>query len=68
MPILVIAELILQGFCIYHCVRSGRTNPWIYVLLVPGAGPAAYFLFEILPELANTRRARRVFTDVTTRD
>ena len=66
MPILVLAELMLQGFCIYHCVRSGRTNSWIYLLLLPGVGPAAYFFSEILPELATNRRARRVVTDVST--
>jgi hypothetical protein len=66
MPILILAELALQGFCIFHCVRTGRTNPWIYVLMVPGVGPAAYFAMEILPEWANSRRARRVFTDVNT--
>ena len=66
MPILVLAELLLQGFCIYHCVRSGRANTWIYILLLPGVGPAAYFLSEILPEMANNRRARRVVTDVGT--
>lgn len=66
MPILVLAELLLQGFCIYHCVRSGRANNWIYILLLPGVGPAAYFLSEILPELANNRRARRVVSDVGT--
>jgi len=66
MPILIIAELILQGFCIYHCVKTGRTNPWLFVLMVPGAGPAAYFVVEILPEWAQSRRAGKVFADVDT--
>lgn len=66
MPIIILAELLLQGFCIYHAVKTGRTNPWIFVLMVPGAGPAAYFVFEILPEWAGSRRARKVFTDVNT--
>ncbi|MEQ1865735.1 MAG: tetratricopeptide repeat protein [Micropepsaceae bacterium] len=64
MPILVLAELLLQGFCIYHAVQSGRAQYWIYVLMLPGIGPVAYFLFEILPEMANTRRGRKVVIDV----
>lgn len=67
MPLLILAEIVFQGFCIYHCVKTGRTQPWLYIImLAPGIGPAAYVLFEILPDMANTRRGRRVFTDVRT--
>lgn len=64
MPLLALAELLLQGFCIYHAMRTGREQMWIYVLMVPGIGPVAYFLFEILPEMADTRRGRKVVVDV----
>jgi hypothetical protein len=67
MPLLILAEILFQGFCIYHCTQTGRTQPWLYIImLVPGIGPAAYVLFEIFPDMANTRRGRRVFTDVRT--
>lgn len=67
MPIAILVEVLFQGFCIYHAVQTGRTQPWLYIiLLLPGIGPAAYFLFEILPELASTRRGRRVVVDVQT--
>lgn len=67
MPLLILAEILFQGFCIYHCTKTGRTQPWLYIImLVPGVGPAAYVIFEILPDMANTRRGRRVVTDVRT--
>jgi hypothetical protein len=66
MPILVLAELLIQGFCLYHASQTGRAHVWIYVILIPGIGPIAYFLFEVLPDMANTRRGRRVLVDVRT--
>jgi hypothetical protein len=67
MPLLVVAVILIQGFCLYHASKTGRAQYWIYVLLLlPGIGSAAYFFVEILPELASTRRGRRVMGDVTT--
>ena len=48
------------GFLI-HAVKSGRDRTWIMILLIaPGIGSAAYFLFEILPEMRQSRAARKV--------
>jgi hypothetical protein len=67
MPIAVVATVAIQILCVVHAVRTGRTQPWLYVIVfLPLAGSVAYFLVEVLPGMADTRRARRVFTDVTT--
>ena len=50
-----------------HAHRTGRSQFWFYVLIfLPMVGSLAYVLFELLPELANTRRARQVAQDVRT--
>jgi hypothetical protein len=47
--------------CIFHVLRTGRDRSWIYVLVIaPGVGSAAYFLMEILPEIQQSRTARKV--------
>lgn len=67
MPILVVATIAVQILCVVHAVRTGRTQPWIFIIVfLPLVGCAAYFLVEILPAMANTRRSRKVFADVTT--
>lgn len=67
MPILFVASIAMQVLCVVHAVRTGRTQPWIYIIVfLPAVGCAAYFFVEILPTLANNRRSRKVFTDVTT--
>jgi hypothetical protein len=67
MPLLFIASIAMQVLCVVHAVRTGRTQPWIYIIVfLPAVGCAAYFFVEILPGLANNRRSRKVFTDVTT--
>lgn len=67
MPILVIASIAIQVALVVHCIRTDRTQPWLYVLLfLPGVGGIAYFLIEILPEIARNRRARQIVADVRT--
>lgn len=67
MPFAVIAVVLIQGICLYHASQSGRAQHWIYILLLlPGIGSAAYFFVEILPELASTRRGRKVAVDIST--
>ncbi|MBP6012276.1 MAG: tetratricopeptide repeat protein [Alphaproteobacteria bacterium] len=67
MPIAVLAVLMIQGLCLYHATQTGRQQQWMLILLLlPGIGSAAYFFFEILPDLANTRRGRKAFLDVRT--
>ncbi|HYL03007.1 MAG TPA: tetratricopeptide repeat protein [Steroidobacteraceae bacterium] len=58
--ILPILSIIIQGALIVHCIKTGRNQLWIWVLLLlPGGGPAMYFAVEILPELFRSRTARR---------
>lgn len=60
MPLLIVVSLIGIGFAV-HAMKTGRPQFWMYILIfVPLAGSLAYVLFEILPGLAQTRRARRV--------
>ncbi|MEQ1754238.1 MAG: tetratricopeptide repeat protein [Micropepsaceae bacterium] len=66
MPILILAEVLIQAACIYHASQRGTIFPWIYVIMIPGIGPVAYFLFEILPDTAKTRRGQKVVTDLRT--
>lgn len=67
MPIAVLAVLIVQGLCVYHATQTGRQQQWLMILLLlPGIGSAAYFIFELLPDMANTRRGRKAFLDVRT--
>ena len=67
MPFLGILHLFVAIFFIYHAYNTGRPQFWIFILLfVPLAGSIAYVIFELLPELANSRRARKVFSDVRT--
>ena len=64
MPIFVVSILI-QVALIVHVIRTGRNSLWIWVLaLLPMAGPLAYVLVEILPEVFGGRAARRAAATV----
>ncbi len=66
MPILVLAEVLFQAFCIRHAMMNQKQD-WIYIiLLLPGIGPLAYVAFEILPGMAQTRRGRGVAVNIAT--
>jgi hypothetical protein len=46
---------------IVHAARTGRFTPWGWImLLLPGVGAFAYFLFELLPEWLNSRQGQKV--------
>lgn len=60
MPIFALSILV-QIACAVHCVRSGRNQMWLMVIIflsIPGC--LAYFIFEILPGLAGRREVRAV--------
>ena len=61
-PLYVISGLISLGM-IVHCVKTGRSQVWIYVLVIlmttPFIGSALYAAIEILPDLLGTRTSRR---------
>ena len=61
----VILSAILQIACIVHAVRTGRVQYWPILILIGSLlGCLAYFLVEILPELRNSRTAKRVVANV----
>lgn len=52
------------GFA-FHALKTGRPHFWIYILLLtPFVGSLAYVFIELVPELASTRRARRVTSGI----
>jgi hypothetical protein len=60
MPILF-ASILVQIACAVHCVRGGRNQLWLMVIIflsLPGC--LAYFIFEILPGLMGRREVRAV--------
>jgi hypothetical protein len=60
-----IASILIQVALIVHVIRTGRNSLWIWVLaLLPMAGPIAYVLVEILPEVFGGRTARRAISSV----
>jgi len=65
MPLLILTVLV-QIALVVHAMRTGRSIYWVFILLmVPGIGAAAYFVVELLPELANSLGARRIVRGVT---
>lgn len=64
MPFVILSAL-LQIACIAHAVRTGRVQYWPLIILFGSiVGCIAYFLVEILPELRNSRAAKRVVSNV----
>lgn len=52
--------ILLQVLCLIHAVRTGRTQPWAYILvLLPVAGGIAYLVAELLPEWTRGPQAQR---------
>lgn len=42
-------SLLLQAFCVIHCIRKGKQSKWIWlIVLLPFIGCIAYFFSEIL--------------------
>lgn len=60
MPFAVALSLLLDLICVVHAIRTGRPYYWIFVILgFPVAGGLAYFFFEMLPDMRNTRAGRQ---------
>ncbi|HTR88205.1 MAG TPA: tetratricopeptide repeat protein [Reyranella sp.] len=65
MPILGLLGTILYVGCIFHAIKTGRANYWLFILiLLPGIGALAYLLMEVLPELRGSRTAHKAVTHV----
>lgn len=66
MPLIALLHLLIGVGLAYHAQQHGKPDYWMYVLLfVPGAGALAYVLLEVVPDLAYTRRGRRVASGLT---
>ncbi|HYJ52753.1 MAG TPA: tetratricopeptide repeat protein [Allosphingosinicella sp.] len=55
------ASVLIQILCAVHCVRGGRNQMWLMVIIflsLPGC--LAYFIFEIFPDLKGRREVRAV--------
>ena len=60
-----ILGLALYAGCIFHAIRTGRINYWLFILIfLPGLGSIAYLLIEVLPEMRNSRTARRAVSGI----
>lgn len=58
--IFFLLHLLIQALLIVHVIRTGRNTMWIWAIgLLPAAGPLAYVVVEILPDLFRSRGARR---------
>lgn len=59
--------LLLDITLIYHASRTGRLQPWAFIILmVPAIGALAYILVELLPEMLSgpgAQQARRRVAD-----
>jgi hypothetical protein len=66
-PVYGISLLISLGM-IVHCIKTGRSRIWVYVLILmmsmPFIGSALYAAVEILPELLGTRTSRRAMRGI----
>lgn len=64
MPLFVLS-LLVQAALIVHVIKTGRNTIWIWAIaLLPAAGPLAYIVVEILPDLFRGRGARRASSHV----
>lgn len=60
-----ILGLVLYAGCIFHAIKTGRINYWLLILIfLPGLGSIAYLLLEVLPEMRNSRAARRAMSGI----
>jgi hypothetical protein len=59
--------LLLDITLVYHASRTGRLQPWAFIILmIPGIGALAYILVELLPEMLRgpgAQQARRRIAD-----
>lgn len=61
MPILLALSTLIQALLIIHALKTGRRDPWLWIILFfPGIGSALYAFFELLPEMRRTREGRMV--------
>jgi hypothetical protein len=67
MPIALVLVL-LDISLVYHAARTGRLQPWAFIILmVPGIGAIAYIVVELLPEVLGGPHARHARRNVANR-
>lgn len=59
MPIALVV-ILLDIMLVYHAAKTGRLQPWAYIILMmPMVGALAYVLIELLPEILGGRTAQQ---------
>ena len=54
-------EILLQIALAIHAYRTGRMNPWLWIILfLPGIGSLLYLILEVAPELLSGRTANKM--------
>ena len=67
MPIALVLVL-LDISLVYHAARTGRLQPWAFIILmVPLIGAIAYIVVELLPEVLGGPHARQARRNVANR-
>ena len=52
-------------YCVVHAIRRGNIFPWIYVIVfLPGIGSLIYLFIEILPDMARSRAAAKLHSNI----
>ena len=65
MSLIIILSIAVQAGLIAHVIKTGRSMIWVLALaFLPLAGPLAYVVVEILPEVFGGRTARRARSSV----
>ncbi|MCB1627222.1 MAG: hypothetical protein KDI48_05800 [Xanthomonadales bacterium] len=53
--------IIASILCAIHAVRTGRTQPWLWILIIaPGLGALIYIVTQILPDFFGSYSGRRL--------
>ena len=64
MPVIAVS-IILQLICLVHCMRSGSSQRWAWILIIGSyIGVIAYLLVEVLPNLRRDPLARKAASRV----
>ncbi len=58
---LAIPLMLITALCIWHAVKTGRTQPWLWIIIfAPAIGAGAYLVTQVLPEFFGGHSGRRL--------
>jgi hypothetical protein len=58
---IIIGSTVLMVVCLIHAIKTGRTNPWLMVIVfLPGIGSLIYLFMELISDMMTTRQANSV--------